>query len=93
MIFLRADGNSKVGVGHLMRCLSIAMYARDRGEEAVFFSASDDFKDIIKVAGIVQIVLNTDYTEMESELDLLKNKILEKKPCAVFVQVLFEINQ
>ena len=67
MIVFRADGNSQIGSGHVMRCLSIAEAARDLGEKCIFITASDDMTSVIKEKSFDNIVLNTDYREMESE--------------------------
>lgn len=71
MIVFRADGNSEIGSGHVMRCLSIAEVARDLGEECIFITSSDDMTSVIKGKSFDNIVLNTDYREMESEGILL----------------------
>lgn len=41
MYFFRADGNEKIGAGHLMRCLTIAQELAERvsGEQIVFLCA------------------------------------------------------
>lgn len=67
MIIFRADGNAKVGSGHVMRCLSIADAARQAGEECVFVTASDYFQPVIMKRGYTNYVLHTDYRDMESE--------------------------
>ena len=36
MIAFRTDGDSRIGMGHIMRCLSIADAARRRGEDCIF---------------------------------------------------------
>lgn len=47
MYFFRADGNSKIGMGHIIRCSSIAGYLRDAGKEVCFLiSADSDFSRI-----------------------------------------------
>jgi len=75
MILFRADGNSQIGAGHIMRCLSIAEAARELGEESIFITASDDMAPIIKEKSFDNIILNSDYRDMESE-DIIS--ILEK---------------
>lgn len=67
MIIFRADGNSQIGSGHIMRCLAIAEAAKDRGEECTFITASDDMASVIKSKSFDNLVLNTDYRDMESE--------------------------
>jgi UDP-2,4-diacetamido-2,4,6-trideoxy-beta-L-altropyranose hydrolase len=78
MFYIRADGNSAIGMGHVMRCLSIAE-AADRNEniKPVFIIADEGCKAIITDRGFESIVLNTDYRDMESELPKL-SEILDK---------------
>ncbi len=89
MVFFRADGNSKIGAGHVMRCLSIASAIKELHEEVVFFSAETEFCDYIKGAGIENVVFKTDYRDMESELFLFEKIIKEKKPNYIFVDSYF----
>ncbi len=85
MIFFRADGNSIIGAGHIMRCLSIAEAALDLGEKVVFYTAGSEFSKVISGNGIENIVLSSDFMKMESELVFLKAEILRHKPRFVFV--------
>lgn len=78
VIGIRADGNSKLGMGHLMRCLSIALAFREYGFCVVFVTAEDAGSEIIKGRGFEQIVLNSDYTCMEAECDALQAIIQER---------------
>lgn len=74
MIVFRADGNSKIGSGHIMRCLSIADAALSKGEDCCFIMASDDFSEMIDSRGYKHYELGTDYSNLESEdcISLLK---------------------
>lgn len=47
MFVFRTDGNSKIGAGHIMRCLSIANFAKGHGELCKFILVSDDFIEIV----------------------------------------------
>lgn len=65
MIFFRVDGNTYIGMGHIMRCLSIANTAKDFGETCRFILSSDECRDIIAINGHEVDVLNTDYSRPE----------------------------
>lgn len=67
MIFFRADGNPQIGSGHIMRCLSIAEAARDIGKKCIFITASDDMTSVIKEKSFDNIILKSNFSNMESE--------------------------
>lgn len=73
MILFRADGNSEIGVGHIMRCLSIADALADRGCKAAFVCAGSNVRELIRSRGFECFVLGTDYRDMEHELDAFRN--------------------
>lgn len=70
MLIIRADGNAKIGAGHLMRCLTIAQAVERRGEASkiLFLCADEDSAEMVRVHGFRAEVLHTDYRNMESEL-------------------------
>lgn len=80
MLYIRADGNTDIGMGHVMRCLSIAEAAADIDSinRPVFITADEDCCGIIRDRGFQAIVLNTDYRDMMSELPQLE-KIFNKE--------------
>lgn len=67
MIFFCTDGNSIIGSGHIMRCLSIADAVREIGEDCVFLTTSNDMEDIINNRSYINIVLDDRYDELKSE--------------------------
>lgn len=71
MVIIRADGNAKIGAGHLMRCLTIVEAIADmlKGrEEICFFCADEQSANMVRAAGFRVKVLESDYRDMESEL-------------------------
>lgn len=68
MYIIRADGNTAIGMGHVMRCLSIADAMKERNIEPVFMTADNGCVSMIEDRGFEVYVLGTDYRDMESEL-------------------------
>ena len=78
MILFRADANTSIGMGHIMRCLSIAdaMAATSnstilpRGKQDIKFVLADNsISQLIKDRGYEPIILHTDYRVMDSEIE------------------------
>ncbi len=68
-ILIRADGNAKIGAGHLMRCLTIAEVL-DNKVQVGFICADRDSAELALSKGFDAYVLGTDYQDMEQELPL-----------------------
>lgn len=69
MIVFRVDGNSTIGTGHIMRCLSIADAFKRVNEDSLFVVADSSMKQIIEDRGYQIYVLDTDYTNMPNDLE------------------------
>lgn len=67
-IVFRADANRNVGMGHVMRCLSIADSCTAVGCHVKFVTAGHEVETLIKGRGYEVGVLGSDYTDMEGEL-------------------------
>lgn len=85
MIFFRADGNSDIGSGHIMRCLSIADAGSIENHQSLFITADKSFNCTIKNRGYENIVLNSDYKKLFLDLPLIEKLIVEYCPSAFFV--------
>ena len=68
MFIIRADGNAKIGAGHLMRCLTIGEALSSNGEDVLFLCADRDSALLAERFGFRTGVLHTDYRQMETEL-------------------------
>ena len=77
MIIFRTDGNSVIGTGHTMRCLSIADAFRSYGEEAVFAVADASMQGLIEERGYKAFILNTDFRKMSEDLKKTKELIYQ----------------
>lgn len=77
MFIIRADGNAKIGAGHLMRCLTIAEAVRKLPDapEILVLCADEDSAKMASDKGFGTGVLHTDYRRMEEELPLWKQWI------------------
>jgi len=76
MFLVRADGNARIGAGHLMRCLAIAeelALLRCR-EEICFVCADEESGAFVSEHGFRSYILGTDPQDMESELPLWKEQ-------------------
>ena len=71
MFYIRADGNEKIGMGHIMRCLTIADAIRAEGEEVCFLVADEKPVKVIQDRGFQANILFTYYDEMDVELPQL----------------------
>lgn len=71
-LFIRADANKKIGMGHIMRCLTIAEAANRADVETWFLVADEEAAGVLAERGQQYTVLHSDYADMESELPALK---------------------
>ena len=93
MILFRADGNATVGLGHVMRCLSIADAFKKIGESCLFITADNEPHKIINERGYKNLSLDTDYARMEGELEQFLEKIEKRDVQIVFVDSYYVTEQ
>ena len=77
-LFIRADADSKIGTGHLLRCLALAQSWKARGGEATFvsFCESAALRQRILSEGfrLVSVErIHPDPADLVQIMDLLKN--------------------
>lgn len=78
----RADGNARIGAGHLMRCLTIARALSERlgsPEQILFLCADEASGELAASYGFLVHVLHTDFQRMEEELPLWEALLQEKE--------------
>ena len=85
MIIIRADGNAAIGTGHIMRCLSIADAFQRVNEDSLFVVADNSMKQIIEDRGYQACVLDTDYKNMQDDLEKTISIIKRVKAKALIV--------
>lgn len=66
-IVFRADANNKIGMGHIMRCLSIADVFKSLGHCVSFVIADSEIHPLVSAKYKTRL-LNSDYKDMDSEL-------------------------
>ncbi|EJP6470959.1 UDP-2,4-diacetamido-2,4,6-trideoxy-beta-L-altropyranose hydrolase [Clostridium sporogenes] len=79
MLFIRVDANKKIGIGHMMRCLSIAEEAVKQGVDSTFIVSDEESKQIIDRFGFSTICLNSKWNNMNEEIDILLRTIFRNK--------------
>ena len=75
MYIIRADGNARIGAGHLMRCMTVAgELAKMEGNRdgLLFLCADAQSAALASERGFRAEVLGSDYRKMEAELPLLE---------------------
>lgn len=84
MLGIRVDANNEIGMGHVMRCLSIAEEARRRGHEALFICAADGDTRVIEQQGFEYVRLSTGWKQYIEECDLI-GEVLERFQISVLL--------
>lgn len=78
MFYIRTDGNKIIASGHIMRCLSIAKAIEQYGEEVTFITADTNAVELIESRGFSYISLETQWDDLDKELDIFIPFIKEK---------------
>ncbi|WMJ24047.1 UDP-2,4-diacetamido-2,4,6-trideoxy-beta-L-altropyranose hydrolase [Paludicola sp. MB14-C6] len=93
MIAFRVDANKQIGLGHIMRCISVAKELVKRNVEVLFITADYHPTDIIKKANFQHIVLDSDYKHLENEVELLLPILTNKQVNCLIVDSYFISNK
>ena len=82
MIAIRVDGNGDIGIGHIMRCMSIAGALVENGVEVLFITCDNLAEEIILKNGYNLQKINGAYNDLELQLietvDILDKYCIEK---------------
>lgn len=85
MIVFRVDGNNVIGLGHVMRCISVAEAFNRKSMESVFILSDDCMKAIIGQYGYTSYILHSKYNDMEGEIPVINELLLKLDPQVIFV--------
>ena len=77
---IRTDANEEIGMGHIMRCITIARELRKLGRKVIFFTADHYGRGLLEQAGMEYRCLETSWKDMEGETDRLREE-LERADC------------
>ena len=91
IIYIRADGNSKIATGHLVRCLCIAQSLESLGKSVCFLVSDEDSFSLLQdlAASIfndysfsfdVKILETAKYNDLESEIEELSVLLTPSAP-------------
>ena len=67
-IAIRADGSAQIGMGHLMRCLSVANALKEKQAEILFITGNDESRSFVTESGFLCEPLQGHYMSMEEEI-------------------------
>ena len=77
-VLIRADGNEKIGSGHIMRTKSIATELKGLGAKVLYALADERGKRLINNE-FQSVVLSSNYECLDDEIDALSSVIKEQK--------------
>lgn len=89
MIWIRADANSEIGSGHIMRCLSVAAELKKAGHQVCFCLADEFAVSLLEDRDMPYRVLGSRYDNPAEELPLLCSWLEEEKPAVLLTDSYF----
>ncbi len=68
IIGIRADGSAQIGMGHLMRCMSVATALKEYGAEVVFITKNEQSRAFVTEKGFSCTLISDHCRAMEEEV-------------------------
>ena len=78
MLYIRVDGNSEIGTGHVMRCLAIADAVRKSGGDCTFVTADTHMIPLIEDQGFFAVCLDSTWDDLDKETKKMNALIVEQ---------------
>lgn len=89
MIYIRADGNTEIGTGHIMRCLSITEMVLEMGGSCTFIVADREMVSLLATKEIPYICLGSVWNDLDRETDQMERLIREMNIRSLLVDSYF----
>lgn len=92
MFFFRADSNPIISSGHIMRCISIASYLKERGHAIKFLVADENPIQMLEKANMPYTVLNSQWDDLSVEVESVSN-ILKHANGSTLIIDTYQVNR
>lgn len=92
MFYIRVDVNNRIGMGHAMRCLSIADALSSLAESITFITADNNGKSLLEERGYKNVCIQSKWDAPETELKSLLD-LIEKNPAKCILVDKYEVSK
>lgn len=92
MIFFRADSNDIIASGHIMRCISLASFFKDCGQDVAFLIADNHPVGMIENAKLDYIILNSKWDDLSCEYEIVI-ELLKKEVNPILIIDTYSVNR
>lgn len=87
--YIRADANSQIATGHVMRCMAIADALQKEGYRCIFVMADREGEALVKSRGYQVHCLDSVWNQMDSETDKMTALIRERQIDMILIDSYF----